>query len=80
MSATAWVAVVWGACAPLSIVYCVRTGFLERNEVLGFRIMAALWVGPLVALVATASAAGAGVAHLVGAAHAEQALSWWRPG
>ena len=78
MSVLAWLAVIWAVCAPVSLAYCVRTGFLERNAVLGFRTLHALWVGPLVAGVALVSAAGAAVAHAAGAARAERALAWWR--
>ena len=78
MPVIAWLAAVWGACAPVSLLYCVRTRFLEPNQMLVFRLFAAVWVGPLLTLVALLTAVAALLARGAGAERAAEALAWWR--
>ena len=78
MSVIGWLAAVWGGCAPLSLFFCARTRFLEPNAMLVFRVFAAIWVGPLVAVTALTTAAISVLASGLGAERTAAALAWWR--
>ena len=79
MSSLAIAAVVYGACAPLAIFWARRVGFLPAGDpIVLLRLPAVVWIGPLLALFAVASAAAALAAHAVGADRSERALAWWR--